>query len=242
MPDVTRRLRCFDVRDFHEKTTQPRRPARPTRGLASRMLDGRHSWYNATRACQQKKSAPTEFRAGPRGVPGTPGGRRLVRLDNPAAPGSPNERLCWVPGFLTPLFCGKPRVPTHPLLVLRTYKANPAGSGPAERCRRSPGAERTIMSIGMLSQPHENGGRVRLVWSGPVLGVRPFCLWCLEPENEPGPDLGRLMSAPTLSPPLARGARKANRFRSSRSPPRPGHPRRRRHGDPASHLRRVGRS
>src|SRR5437588_9519548 len=38
-----------------------------------------------------------------------------------------------------------------------------------------------------------------------VLGVRPFCLWCIEPGNEPGPDLGpTVMSDPTLSPP-ARG-------------------------------------
>jgi hypothetical protein len=41
----------------------------------------------------------------------------------PGRPGSPNERLCWVPGFLTIVFSGKPRVPTPPLSVLRTYKA-----------------------------------------------------------------------------------------------------------------------
>src|SRR5438105_2233487 len=38
-----------------------------------------------------------------------------------------------------------------------------------------------------------------------VLGARPFCLWCVEPEKEPGPDLGpTVTSDPTLSPP-ARG-------------------------------------
>jgi hypothetical protein len=57
------------------------------------------------------------------------GGRREVAVRN--------ERLCWVPGFLTTVFSGKPRVPTPPLSVLRTYKAN----GILGKTRALPGAE-----------------------------------------------------------------------------------------------------
>src|SRR5204862_7079359 len=83
------------------------------------------------------------------------------------------------------------------------------------------GAERIVMLFRKGTRPHENGRHRH--YPGLSVGLRGKAVFCLVPpaRERIWPDLGsaRRPSNPTLSPPLPRGARRAN-CSAPRGPPR----------------------
>ena len=92
---------------------------------------------------------------------------------------------------------------------------------------RGTAADRTGNSANELSCPLAAPDPMKMesawvILGGPALGVRPFCVWCVQPGNEPGPDLGSTSRRTRPCRPRPRGSTKSKLLHASRSAHRAG--------------------